>query len=207
MSDRLQGQISRLGVSRETVERLEIYASLIEKWNPRINLVSKSSLKQIWTRHIIDSIQVFRSAPTFGHWVDLGSGGGFPGLVAGILAKEEAPGLRLTLVESDKRKSVFLRTVIREAGLDARVISDRIEIIDPLSADVLSARALADLGTLLFFVERHMRSNGIALFPKGATWQKEVVEARRQWQFAIQPITSLTEPGAAILKISEVSRA
>lgn len=193
-------------VSRETFDRLKTYAVLLEKWNPRINLVSRNSLADLWTRHIVDSIQVFRAAPKTDTWVDMGSGGGFPGLVIAILAADEMPDCQVTLIESDQRKSAFLRTVARETGVTCRIMAQRIEAVPPQNAGVISARALADLNTLLGFVELHLRQGGIALFPKGVTWQKEVEDARIQWSFDLDPITSLTEPGAAILKVEGVSR-
>jgi 16S rRNA (guanine527-N7)-methyltransferase len=193
-------------VSRETIDLLKEYEALVKKWNPRINLVSKSNLENLWDRHIVDSLQVVRSAELPDRWVDLGSGGGFPGLVAAIVAKEENPDCHVTLVESDQRKGAFLRTVIRECGLSASVISQRIEKVDPLSAQVLSARALADLSLLFEFAEQHLGAGGICLFPKGATWKKEVESAREKWSFDVDPITSFTNPEAVILKVRGVAR-
>ncbi|WP_319825196.1 16S rRNA (guanine(527)-N(7))-methyltransferase RsmG [Thalassovita sp.] len=194
-------------VSRETAERLKAYADLLQKWNPRINLVARSTLPDLWERHFLDSAQVFSLAPeAFDSWVDLGSGGGFPGLVCAILAQEQNPVSKFTLVESDARKSVFLRTVIRETGLSAIVLSDRIEALSPLQADVLSARALADLATLLSFSERHLGKAGVALFPKGVNWQKECQVARTSWKFECETFNSATEPGAVILRIGGISR-
>ena len=196
-----------LDVSRETIERLKVFEAVLRKWNPKINLVSRSSLTTLWQRHIIDSVQVFRCVAPRGHWVDLGSGGGFPGLVVAILAKAECPELKVTLIESDQRKATFLRTAARETGSTCEVIAGRIEEIPPQRADILSARALADLSGLLGFAERHLAPGGISLFPKGVTWEKEVAAARRQWKFDADPITSRTEDGAVILKIEGVSRA
>ena len=195
------------GVSRETLRRLEVFEQVIRKWNPKINLVSKSSLEQLWTRHVADSIQVFRCTEAPDHWVDIGSGGGFPGLIVAILAAEEAPQMRVTLIESDQRKSAFLRTAARETGANCQVIAKRIEAVEPQQADILSARALADLDTLLGFAERHLKPEGVALFPKGATWEKECAAARQRWNFNAEPITSKTDPDAVILKIEGVSRA
>jgi len=197
---------SDLDVSRETLARLSQYVDIVEQWNPKINLVSRKSLEQIWDRHILDSVQVFRCAPQGSHWVDLGSGGGFPGMVCAIIAAELMPGAAFTFVESDQRKCAFLRTVARECGVICKVISKRIEAAEPLNADVISARALADLGTLLSYCERHLQKDGTALFPKGATWKKELIDAREQWKFKADPITSLTEPQAVILKIKGVAR-
>ncbi|MEM7090996.1 MAG: 16S rRNA (guanine(527)-N(7))-methyltransferase RsmG [Pseudomonadota bacterium] len=197
---------SPLNVSRETQERLEAFSALVTKWTPRINLISKSSITQIWDRHIVDSIQVFHTAPVGEHWVDLGSGGGFPGIVCAILALEHAPHTQFTIVESDQRKSTFLRTAIRETGVNCQVLTQRIEQAPPLKADILSARALADLTTLMEFCDRHLLPNGTAVFSKGERWKKEVDNARSQWNFTVEPITSLTESKAVLLKISGVLR-
>ena len=157
-----------LNVSRETFERLEHFAALLTRWNPRINLVAKSTLSGVWTRHIQDSLQVLRAvSDPVDHWADLGSGGGFPGLVVALAAPEHGSIGRVTLVDSDQRKATFLRTVLRETGVDASVIAGRIEQIEPLEADILSARALADLTVLLGFAERHLHPDGRCLFQKG----------------------------------------
>ncbi|WP_111733058.1 16S rRNA (guanine(527)-N(7))-methyltransferase RsmG [Roseovarius amoyensis] len=196
-----------LDVSRETSERLEIYAALLRKWNPRINLVSKATLPNLWTRHFADSTQLYDLVPhPVGHWADLGAGGGFPGLVIAIMAMETGSPRRVTLVESDVRKGAFLNTVIRETGAPATVITDRIETTPPLMADVLSARALADLPTLLGFAERHLAPNGVAIFPKGATWEKELSAARKAWKFSHRVAKSKTEDGPVLLHITGVAR-
>ncbi|MDE4098073.1 MULTISPECIES: 16S rRNA (guanine(527)-N(7))-methyltransferase RsmG [Rhodobacterales] len=198
--------LERLNVSRETLNRLKIFEQVLLKWNPKINLVSRNSLDDLWTRHIIDSVQVFRCVSPPNHWVDMGSGGGLPGVIVAIMAAEESPNTKVTLIESDQRKSAFLRTAARECGAKLTVISKRIEQADPQNADVLSARALADLSLLLEFSERHLSPTGTALFPKGANWKKEVDNARQRWRFDFEPITSLTEPDAVVLKIEGVAR-
>ncbi|MCL7465490.1 16S rRNA (guanine(527)-N(7))-methyltransferase RsmG [Phaeovulum sp. NW3] len=198
----------RFDVSRETLDRLSRYEVLLQKWNPAINLVSNGTLQDIWARHFLDSAQLFSiAAPSEGRWVDLGSGGGFPGLVIAILALEKAPGIQMTLVESDLRKSAFLSTVAREIGLRVLVLSERIERLEPMDADVLSARALAPLPRLLDFAQLHLKSSGTALFPKGATWRDEVALARTRWVFNVDSIPSLTDPASVVLKIQGVSRA
>lgn len=199
-------RLEQLNVSRETFERLQVFEAVIRKWNPSINLVSRNSMAELWERHIVDSVQVFRATEPKGHWVDLGSGGGFPGLIISILAHEEAPDLNVTLVESDQRKSAFLRNAARECGVKCKVISKRIEQAEPQNADILSARALADLSLLLEFADRHLSPGGVALFPKGVSWKKELEQARNKWSFDAEAITSLTEPDAAILKIKGVTR-
>jgi 16S rRNA (guanine527-N7)-methyltransferase len=197
-----------LGVSRETQERLDAYAALLKKWNTRINLVSRSSLDHLWTRHILDSAQLLELAgENVGKWVDLGSGGGFPGLVVAIIGAERRLPIHCTLIESDARKSAFLRTVIRETGVNATVITERIESVPPQTADVVSARALADLSTLLGYAMRHMNPTGHALLPKGENWRKEVEIARSKWQFNYKIAKSKTETGPVILSVTGVARA
>lgn len=196
-------------VSRETSERLIEFEALVNKWNPKINLVSRNSMSQLRERHIIDSMQIFRMADdalcTAGHWVDLGSGGGFPGLVVAIIAREKRPEMVTTLVESDQRKGAFLRTVARELDLNCTILSRRIENADPLNADIVSARALADLTLLLGYVHRHLRPGGHAFLPKGARWQNELAAAQQKWTFEAEPIPSETEPDAVILAIKGLS--
>ena len=193
-------------VSRETSERLEIFAATLQKWNPKINLVSKRSLDNLWSRHILDSVQVFHCVTPPDLWLDIGSGGGLPGIVVAILAAELAPDTSVVLIESDQRKCAFLRTVARECGLRISVKSERIEHVPTVQAGVLSARALADLSDLLSFSEHHLAADGVSVFPKGANWKKEVDNARERWRFECEEITSLTEPEAVILKIKGVER-
>ena len=194
-----------LDVSRETLEKLKAFAEIVRKWNPKINLVSKSSLDDLWSRHILDSVQIFELVPGPGKWVDLGSGGGFPGIVISILNQEER-NFDVVMVESDQRKSAFLRTAIRELDLAAKVKTERIEELECLEADVLSARALADLTKLLGFAELHLKRGGIALFPKGQSWQREDLEARQDWNYDLETVTSKTNSDAAILKIKDIAR-
>ena len=195
---------SSLNVSRETFERLEHYVALLHKWNPKINLVSRGTLQDVWERHIRDSLQVFEAAEGLaGAWVDLGSGGGLPGLV---VALAQHPGFSVTLLESDQRKAAFLRTVLRETGSTGTVIAERIEATEPQSAAVLSARALAALPQLLGFCERHLAQEGVALLPKGITWKNEVAEAQKSFSFHCEAIKSCTQEGAVILRIREISR-
>lgn len=116
--------LESLDVSRETSDRLRLLADLLQKWNPKINLVSRSTLETLWDRHILDSAQIFDLVlHPVDHWVDIGSGGGFPGLVVAILAAEKDPAQKTTLIESDQRKCAFLRTVLRETGVSATVLT------------------------------------------------------------------------------------
>ena len=206
-ASRREEVLSALNVSRETSERLDIFAALLCKWNNAINLVARSTLPDLWIRHFLDSAQVFDLAKAKrGHWADLGSGGGFPGMVCAILAQEKAPNLTFTLVESDQRKATFLRTVSRETAVPVHVIAARIEDIPPLQADILSARALAPLKTLLHHAERHLNPDGRALFLKGATFRREVQEALETWAFRSDEYASSTDSAGAILCLGDIRR-
>lgn len=205
----MQDQLSAIGlnVSRETSDRLSRYVGLVEKWTPRINLVSRASVPHILDRHILDSAQIFTMAPpAVRHWADLGSGGGFPGLVVAILCAELSPDTQVTLVESDVRKAVFLQTVIRDLQLSATVRTERIEALAPMSADVLSARALAPLPQLLDFCLRHLEPDGTGIFPKGAQAEQEVADARKTHRFHLDRRPSMTDPSASVLLVKGVTR-
>lgn len=200
--------VGGVSVSRETFEDLRTFEGLVRKWTPAINLVSKSTVAGLWDRHIADSAQVFSLCPGAAeHWVDLGSGGGFPGLVVAIIAREKQPGLRFTLVEADQRKATFLRQAAKALSLPVTVRSERIESLEPLEADVLSARALAALPDLLQLAALHLRPSGTALFPKGSAHLDEVAEARKAWTFDMDTRPSLSDPQAAILVIRNIQRA
>ncbi|MFP7569388.1 16S rRNA (guanine(527)-N(7))-methyltransferase RsmG [Marivita sp. S2033] len=197
-----------MNVSRETSERLAIFLALLEKWSPKINLVSADSLKHSVDRHFRDSEQIARLRSVDGdRWIDFGSGGGFPGAVIAIMKAAGEPDTTVTLVESDLRKATFLRTVSRETGVGFDVLAERIEALSPLGADVITARALAPLSILLGYADRHLSQGGTALFPKGRTWRKEVAEAEKTWRFTYHAHTSETDPEAAILEIGGLSRA
>jgi len=202
----MMGDAGLESVSRETMERLRDFEALVVKWTRKINLVSSRDASQIWDRHIIDSIQVYTNAPKFGTWLDIGSGGGFPGVVAAILAKDEVPDRKFILVDSDQRKCAFLRTAARELALNVVVYAERVEEMAPVRADVLSARAMDELKSLLTHAERHLVSGGVALFPKGARWEKEHEGAQSQWSYSLEVIKSDTNSEATILKIKELTR-
>ena len=194
-------------VSRETSERLEEFERLLRKWNPVINLVASSTLESFKQRHLVDSAQLYDLAgAAWTHWGDLGSGGGFPGMVIAILAAESRPGASVTLVESDQRKAVFLATVIRELGLNTKIVAERIETASPLGADIISARALAPLAKLLGYAAIHRARNGAAFFPKGTNYQAELLQVEGKWLFSCEKIGSQTDQDAVVLKIKGLSR-
>jgi len=198
------------GVSRETLARLERYASLLEEWNQRINLVGRSTLGDLWRRHMLDSAQLLPLLPPAPAGrarvlVDLGSGAGFPGLVLSILGAGE-----VHLVEADRRKALFLREVARQTGAPARVHNQRIETMTPIPADVVTARACAPLGRLLGYAAPFLAAAGDAdsccLFHKGKRADEELTEAAKAWIMSVESFQSRSDSDGTILRIGLTRR-
>ena len=200
----IKSYVGERTVSRETLDRLKTLESLIKRWTTKINLIAPSTIPDIWNRHIVDSAQVYYHANKRGKWVDIGSGAGLPGLVIAILNEEDNKAGTVTLVESDLRKSTFLKTAARELGIGCEVINARIETIKSQQADIITARALAPLPKLLEHTSRHLAPSGITLFPKGAKRQIEVQAARKIWSFEQEEFTSWTDRNDAILRLSRI---
>lgn len=194
--------ISRTGISRETFSRLKCYADTLLKWQPRINLISNETLDQLWERHFLDSIQLARFLPGQGPVLDIGSGGGFPGLALAIVT-----GLPFHLVESDTRKGAFLREAIRRTDANATVHPMRIEHFrSGLRFTAITARALKPLPELLSLAGPFLHSDSICVFPKGRNYIKEIDAGREAFDFTIQTEPSLTDPGARILLLTDIHR-
>ncbi len=189
-----------------TLERLGAFEALARRWTEKINLVAVSTVPDLWTRHIADSAQLWPLAPAGAKtWADLGSGGGFPGLVIAILAAE-AGAPQVTLIESDQRKCAFLRTAARELGIKPTIHDQRAEAAPPQQADVISARALSPLPTLLPLVARHLAPGGTALLPKGRDHAAELDAARATgWIFTAEALPSATDPFAHILRLTDLA--
>lgn len=196
-------KLARLAnVSRETLERLAAHVALLEKWQTRINLVSAASLGDVWDRHVADSAQLWPLIPEGAKILtDLGSGAGFPGLVLGVLGRDR-PGFMAHLIESDQRKSAFLREAIRVTGAAATVHTARIEALDPWPSDVVTARALAPLEKLLPLAAPFMAADGMALFLKGRSAKSELTAARERGTFNAELIPSHTDRDGAVIKLS-----
>lgn len=200
-------ELPGIDVSRETLERLQFFSATVSKWNKTINLVSPSDIDRFWQRHIIDSAQLWNFRhPETALWADLGSGGGLPGVILAIIGAQHAPSVAFHFVESDKRKAAFLRMVSAQLSLSATVHAKRAEALLPLGAHTLTARAVAPLPNLLSLTSRHMTDDGIAIFPKGQTWQQELGEASRTWRFSVSVHPSILDRRAAILQIGGISR-
>lgn len=199
--------VAGLTVSHETYIRLQKHSHLVAKWTGRINLIAPSTRERVWLRHSEDSVQLWPLRPSSAvHWIDLGSGGGFPGLVIAVLAEEFAPQMTTTLVEADSRKAAFLRYCSAELGIRCEIHQCRIEDYRGPSGDVISARALARLDRLLPLALPLAAENAVFLFPKGRRAVSELTLVRRDWHIEFEEIASCTDPEAVILKITEVER-
>ncbi len=193
------------GVSRETRAKFDLYDILLQKWQASINLVSGSTLKDSENRHFLDSVQLCRYIPDSARTLyDIGSGAGFPGLV--IAAAR--PDLSVHLIETDQKKCVFLQTVSREIGAPVKVHTGRAERVSLPAPDVVTARAVADLGLLLELTERWWSSwSGMTLiFPKGIAARDEVRTARLRYRFDCTEHPSVTDKSATILVLTNVEK-
>jgi len=141
------------------------------------------------------------------NWIDVGSGGGLPGIVIAVILKEHRPSAILTLVESDQRKSAFLRTAATTLGLNIQIKADRAESLLPAKASILSARALMSLDGLLALGERHLTPDGCLLLLKGRTYAEEIKKAEETWNFDVVARPSLTDNEAKMLQIRNLERA
>jgi 16S rRNA (guanine527-N7)-methyltransferase len=185
----------------ETRRRLGVYESLLKKWQRAVKLVGGSTLDDIWVRHFADSLQVSMAAPDARRWIDLGSGGGFPGLVTAIRYADD-PNARVHLIESDQRKCAFLRAVSRETGAPAIIHCGRIEAVVlalEASIEAVSARALAPLPVLLRYAEKFLESGAIGVFSKGQQPEAELTDSTLANKYSFMTLTSRTSNSGRIV--------
>jgi len=186
ITEDLQTFIQTFNVSRETIDRLKVYADLLTKWQRRINLVGPSTIEVLWRRHFADSLELREHAPSGSqNWLDIGTGAGFPGLV--IAACGERKNLHVDLVESNTRKCAFLREVSRRIDAPVIIHNCRIEAIDSLaiqamSPDVVTARALAPLDLLLKLAEKPLENGAVGVFPRGQDVEDELTACSKYWK-------------------------
>ncbi|MEO5758176.1 MAG: 16S rRNA (guanine(527)-N(7))-methyltransferase RsmG, partial [Mesorhizobium sp.] len=192
-------------VSRETFDRLVAFEQVFQKWNRSINLVAQSTSGDVWQRHILDSAQLWRLESKAQRWVDIGSGGGFPGLVLAFLLAER-DGASIDLVESNRKKASFLQSVVGQFHLPARVIARRIDDSYALvpAPQMVTARALAPLPVLLDLAAPWLSSGARGLFHKGRDYSAEVQESVNRWSFDLVEHPSVTDAGGVILELSNV---
>ena len=188
-------------VTPDALAALDAYADLLIRWQVRINLVGSQTLETLWHRHFLDSAQLFAHLPPDTQTLtDIGSGGGFPGLVLAIMTAHQG-GPAVTLIESDARKAAFLREASRVCGAGATIINARVEAAEVPMADVVTARACAPLPRLLPWVFSRLRADGTALLLKGANWRDELTAAEKGWTLTAAKIPSRTDSSGVILKL------
>jgi len=192
--------------SEKTLEKLKIYEDVLKKWQSKNNLISNSTINDIWDRHILDSAQLYPLISKQEQVVlDLGSGAGFPGLVLAILNQYEGKGKwHIHLVESDARKCAFMQEVARLCQLNVKIHNCRIEQMPELQADVITARALKETKTLLHYVQPFLKPDTVCLFLKGENADLELSWASNEYSFLVEKLPSITQ-GSSILKIMEIN--
>lgn len=194
-------------VSRETFEDLCYYEEELKKWQAHINLISQKDSVHIWERHILDSIQIASLKGSASHWLDVGSGGGFPGIVVAIYFKKEKDFL-IELVESNHKKAAFLSHIQRKLKLPLKVHAKRIEEVYSRieQPEIVSARALASLEKLFSLCEYWLTKGAKGLYPKGKDADEEIKEAQKNWHFSLKKHKSLLQKEATILEISDLQK-
>ena len=192
-------------VSRETFQDLERFEDRFRKWSGSINLAAQADLAHLWERHILDSAQLAALKRDARLWLDLGSGGGFPGAILAILVKDR-PGGQVHLVESNRKKAAFLTSVLGELGAPATVHARRIEDVRGVAPDceIVTARALAPLPALLGLASAWLQNGATALFQKGRDYRAELAESRVAWNFDLVKHESKTDAEGVILEISRL---
>src|SRR5215470_13765533 len=227
-----QNALAMFDVSRETVARLDRFVDLLLAWQRRINLIAPSTIPSLWTRHVADSLQLLKLAEAFpsypppppsltlprergregwgkgGVWLDLGSGGGFPGIVIAC-ALADVPGTRVHLIESNMKKAAFLREAVRETKAPGIVHAARIETLVPAlggTADYVTARALAPLPDLLEMIAPFLKKGAKALLPKGQDLDIELTKATKRWNIDAETVPSKTSKAGRILIVHALSR-
>lgn len=200
-------------VSRETMDRLKIYADLLKLWQAKINLVSPKTMDEVWHRHFADSAQLLSLAPAnVNSWVDVGSGAGFPGVVLAILLAESGGKPKsavVALVESDGRKAAFLREVARQTMISVDICNERIELSTNCDRirhkEIYSARAFAPLTRLFRDIYPLFSASSTGLFLKGRTVDEEIEEAQKLWKFDVQLVESVTDPDGRIVVVRNLN--
>ena len=198
--------LAQQNVSRETISRLDAFVELLVAWQAKTNLIADSTVSKLWTRHIADSLQLLKLAPKARIWVDIGSGGGFPGLV--IACAIEPPAM-VHLVESNMKKAAFLREAVRITDAPATVHAERIEdFLKHFQAipDVVTARALAPLAKLLGYVAPLVEKGAQALLLKGQDVADELTEASKYWKIVAKLVPSQTDADSRIVVIRGLQR-
>ena len=197
--------MEKYNVSRETFEKLKTYECLLKEWQTKFNLVSNSTLENAWERHFLDSVQLFKLIPqTAKTLMDFGSGAGFPGMVIAIMANAKTPYLKVSLVESTTKKTLYLNEVKKQVGVEVEIINERIEKIKPHIVDVITSRAMTSLDALLQYALPFCGKKTVCIFPKGKKYAEELQEAQKKWSFSCQIVDSEQSDEGKILVITDL---
>ena len=208
MSDEVEDfSINNPNVSRETIVKLSIFRDFLLKENQKTNLIAKSQKDKIWMRHIHDSLRILAllegKKPI--NILDIGSGGGFPGIPLAIATKNLD--IQYTLIESIKKKSAFLETARKLLDLsNVKVINKRVENLKNIEFDIITCRALAKL-TQIFNYSHHLtKQNTVFLLHKGINVVDEINEATKCWFFEYELIKNKLEENSFIVKINGLKK-
>lgn len=197
----------KYAVSRETFDKLKSCQECLNAWQQKFNLVGPATLEDAWNRHFLDSAQLFPLIPEDAKVLyDFGSGAGFPGIVLAIMANEKLPDLKVNLVESTSKKTLYLNALKEQLNINVNIINDRIEKLPPQPADVITSRALASLTDLLGYAVRFCKSSTVCIFPKGKKYAEELAEAHRHWKFKCRIMPSEQSKEGRILVITNISK-
>lgn len=204
----IENEILNYSISREIFKQISDFSEIICEWNEKINLISKNSVKDLWTRHILDSLQLIdyipRETKTL---VDIGSGSGFPAVVLAIVLQEKIPSAKVKMVESITKKTVYLNDVINRLNLNnAEVINSRVENTVFKNVDVITARAVAALDVLLSYQYKIRSSKTLGIYLKGQSYQQEIENARKIWEFACEVKQNKYCDDGVVLLISDLRR-
>lgn len=200
-------EIQNYGVSRETFLKIEDFVSLLLEWNKKMNLVSKNAVNEIWERHVLDCVQLYRYLPTKNFsLLDVGSGSGFPGIILGIML-QNSENVKITLVESINKKSVYLNAVVQELKLkNVFVCNGRVENGVFKTPDFITARAVAALPKLLEYTAKIIRPETVLLLLKGRTYNDEINDAGKNWNFRTEVYPDKYGTDGVVLKITDIRK-
>ncbi|MDC3087032.1 16S rRNA (guanine(527)-N(7))-methyltransferase RsmG [Paracoccaceae bacterium] len=197
--------IENLNVSRETIKSFNQYETLLCKWNQKINLVSPNTLADLWVRHFLDSGQIINHVDASGKkWVDVGTGAGFPGLVVALLLRDRKIDCDIVLIEKNMKKVFFLNEVIRKLNLNVKIVNNNIDTIEPLNADILTARAFSELKKLIELTVRHRKQRGVSLFLKGENYRLELDKTLNYRFFDYDIFDSLSNSSGKIIRVKKI---
>ena len=197
--------MSLANVSRETSERIGVLIGTLKEWSSELNLIGRNEWRHIWRRHVYDCAQILEHVPRDADIIDLGTGAGFPGLIAACALSAEGTG-KVHLIEKSTKKCQYLSAAIETAKLNAEVHNRRAEDVTGITAGIVTARAFAPLPRLLASSSHLFQKDTLALLHKGQNWKEELTEAAKTWNFTSEAIPSRSGGSGVILKIWGVQR-